>query len=456
MRSYEPERLFDGSGRLLSPLRELAPKGARRMGANPHANRGAIALDVPDTAAYAVPVLEHGRVLHESTRALGALLRDIYTRNPASFRLFCPDETNSNRLGAVFEVENRCFQGPTLAIDDHVSSEGRVMEVLSEHNCQGWLEGYVLTGRHGLFATYEAFALIVASMATQHAKWMEMNAHLPWRASVPSLNYLLTSTCWRNDNNGFSHQGPGFMDTVISKKGQVARVYLPPDANCLLSVADHCLRSTGYVNLIIIDKQPQLQWLDQASARQHCARGASIWSWAGTGEGEPDVVLACAGDTATLETLAAASWLRRNAPALRVRVVNVVDLMTLFSPREHPHGMPDDAFSDLFTRDGHVVFSFHGYPGAVHQLLHGRPIPQRFHVRGYKEEGSTTTPFDMVVLNETSRFHIAMDAIRRSRRTLEDAPQLEQRCLDVLARHREHVAAHFEDMPEIRDWTWDA
>jgi xylulose-5-phosphate/fructose-6-phosphate phosphoketolase len=457
MRSYEPERLFDESGRLASSLRDLSPRGSRRMGANPHANAGRLStvLDLPDFTTYAVPVPAAGSERHESTRALGTLLRDLYTRNPKTFRLFCPDETNSNRLGAVFDVENRCFEEPTIATDDHVSAEGRVMEVLSEHNCQGWLEGYVLTGRHGLFATYEAFALIVASMATQHAKWTEMTSCLPWRAPVPSLNYLLTSTCWRNDHNGFSHQGPGFMDTVISKKGTVARVYLPPDANCLLSVADHCLRSKSYVNLIIIDKQPQLQWLDMKSAREHCARGASIWEWAGNEEGEePDVVLACAGDTPTLETLAAASWLRKNAPGMRVRFVNVVDLMTLFSPREHPHGMVEDAFVRLFTRDVHVVFSFHGYPGAVHQLIHGRPNAQRFHVRGYKEEGTTTTPFDMVVLNETSRYHIAMDAIRRSRRPPKDAPALNEECLRMLALHHDYVAKNFEDMPEIRDWTW--
>jgi xylulose-5-phosphate/fructose-6-phosphate phosphoketolase len=458
MRSYEPEGLFDARGRLVEPLRSLAPSGARRMGANPHANGAGrdLPLDVPDFRAYAVTVPGHGRVLHESTRPFGAMLRDIYTRNPRTFRLFSPDETNSNRLGAVFEVENRCFQEPTIAIDDHVSAEGRVMEVLSEHNCQGWLEGYVLTGRHGVFATYEAFALIVASMATQHTKWLEMSARLPWRTPVPSLNYLLTSTCWRNDHNGFSHQGPGFMDTIVSKRGTVVRVYLPPDGNCLLSVADHCLRSKSYVNLIIIDKQPQLQWLDMDTAREHCARGASIWEWAGHEDnGEPDVVLACAGDTPTLETLAAASWLRKNAPTLRVRVVNVVDLMALFSPREHPHGMAPEAFERLFTRDAHVVFSFHGYPGGVHQLLHGRANSSRFHVRGYKEEGTTTTPFDMVVLNETSRFHIAMDAMRRSRRPLENVSALDDACLAALAEHRAYVDEHFEDMPAIRDWTWD-
>ncbi len=456
LRSYQPETLFDDRGRLAAHLRALPPTGARRMSANPHANGGGVhrPLAIPELASYAVAVPAPGAVHHESTRALGELLRDIYVANPTTFRLVCPDETNSNRLGAVFEVENRCFQEPAIDIDDHVSNQGRVMEVLSEHNCQGWLEGYVLTGRHGLFATYEAFALIVASMATQHAKWLEMTEHLAWRTPVPSLNYLLTSTCWRNDHNGFSHQGPGFMDTITSKKGNVARVYLPPDANCLLSVANHCLRSSCYVNLIIIDKQPELQWLDLAAAAEHCARGASIWQWASNDDGEPDVVLAAAGDVPTLEVLAAAAWLRTNAPALRVRVVNVVDLMKLFSPREHPHGMTDAAFVELFTESTHVVFSFHGYPGAVHQLVHARPEASRFHVRGYKEEGTTTTPFDMVVLNETSRYHIAMDAIRRSRRPLPDAQALTEACLAMLARHTAYIAEHMEDLPEIRDWTW--
>jgi xylulose-5-phosphate/fructose-6-phosphate phosphoketolase len=457
MRSYRPEQLFDATGRLAKQLRALAPTGARRMGANPHANgRGALtALDVPITAGYAIHVPRPGAIRHESTRPLGALLRDLYVKNPTRFRLVCPDETNSNRLGAVFDVETRCFQEPAIAIDDHVSAEGRVMEVLSEHNCQGWLEGYLLTGRHGLFATYEAFALIIASMATQHAKWLDMTSRLAWRAPVPSLNYLLTSTCWRNDHNGFSHQGPGFMDTITSKKGTVARVYLPPDANCLLSVASHCLHSHNYINLIIIDKQPQLQWLDGDAANAHCARGASIWAWAGTeDDGEPDVILACAGDVPTLETIAAAAWLRTHAPELRLRVVNVVDLMRLFSPREHPHGMTEEAFVALFTRETHVVFSFHGYAGGVHQLLHARPNAARFHVRGYKEEGTTTTPFDMVVLNETSRYHLAIDAIRRSRRALPNAQALTDACLEMLARHAAYLAEHLEDLPEIRDWTW--
>ena len=458
MRSYRPAELFDANGRLAGALRELPPRGPRRMSANPLANGGTCtALAMPATSAYAVAVPAPGTVRHESTRAMGELLRDIYTANPTSFRLFCPDETNSNRLGAVFEVDNRCFQETALATDDHVSADGRVMELLSEHNCEGWLEGYVLTGRHGVFATYEAFALVVASMTTQHAKWLDMTSKLPWRKPIPSLNILLTSTCWRNDHNGFSHQGPGFMDTITSKKGTVARVYLPPDANCLLSVADHCLRSQSYVNLIIIDKQPQLQWLDAAAANAHCAAGAGIWAWASTpGHDEPDVVLACAGDIPTLEIVAAAAWLRAHAPELRVRVVNVVDLMKLFSPREHPHGMSEEQFVAVFTRDVDVVLSFHGYPGAIHQLLHARPNAPRFHVRGYKEEGTTTTPFDMVVLNETSRYHLAMDAIRRSRRPLANAAALTAECQAMLAKHAAHVAEHFEDLPEIRDWTWPA
>jgi xylulose-5-phosphate/fructose-6-phosphate phosphoketolase len=458
MRSYHPEELFDERGRLLPALRALAPSGERRMSASPYANGGLNKpLELPDFRRYAVEVAGPGVTVHESTRAFGEMLRDTYTANPTRFRLVCPDETNSNRLGAVFEVENRCFQEPAIAIDDHVSSEGRVMEVLSEHNCEGWLEGYVLTGRHGVFATYEAFALIVASMTTQHAKWLEMSECLSWRAPVPSLNYLLTSTCWRNDHNGFSHQGPGFMDTLLSKKGTVTRIYLPPDANCLLSVADHCLRSTGYVNMMIIDKQPQLQWLEMEAAADHCKRGASVWEWAGTEQpGELDVILTCAGDIPTLETIAAASWLREHAPELKFRVVNVVDLMRLFSPREHPHGMPAAEFSELFTDDTHVVFSFHGYAGAVHQLIHARPHASRFHVRGYKEEGTTTTPFDMVVLNETSRFHIAMDAIRRSRRPVARRAELDQMCLAELAKHRAYIAEHFEDRPEIRDWKWQS
>jgi xylulose-5-phosphate/fructose-6-phosphate phosphoketolase len=457
MRSYRPEELFDGQGQLTERLRGLAPAGERRMGANPSANGGKVSrpLDRPDYRAYAVGVPAPGGERHESTRQLGLWLRDVYARNPDRFRLFCPDETNSNRLGAVFDRENRCLVERIEERDDHVATDGRVMEVLSEHNCEGWLEGYVLTGRHGLFATYEAFALIVASMVTQHAKWLEACLDLPWRAPVPSLNVLLTSTCWRNDHNGFSHQGPGFMDTILSKKGAIARIYLPPDANCLLSVADHALASQNYVNLIIIDKQPELQWLDMDAAQAHCARGASIWAWAGTaGVDAPEVVLACAGDVATLETLAAAAWLRERAPALKTRVVNVVDLMALFAPSEHPHGMSEDRFTELFTRDVDVVFAFHGYAGAAHQILHGRPNPTRFHVRGYREEGTTTTPFDMVVLNETSRFHLAAEVLKRARQPPADADLLIDECAAMLKRHRAYVREHLEDMPEIRDWAW--
>jgi xylulose-5-phosphate/fructose-6-phosphate phosphoketolase len=459
LRSYRPEELFDDKGRLAPGLSVLAPDGDKRMGKNPHANGGLLTkpLDLPDFAAFGVAVTTPGSERCESTARLGQLLREVYIKNPKTFRLFCPDETNSNRLGAVFEVEDRCLVGRTISTDDHVSPAGRVMEVLSEHNCEGWLEGYVLTGRHGLFATYEAFALIVASMTTQHAKWLETSVDLVWRAPVPSLNILLTSTCWRNDHNGFSHQGPGFMDTILSKKGRVARVYLPPDANCLLSVADHCLRSTDYVNLIVIDKQPQLQWLSLDAAKEHCARGASVWDWAGSGNADaPDIIMACAGDIATLETLAAVSWLKEKAPELAIRVVNVVDLMTLFPPDAHPHGMSEQRFEQLFSRETDVIFAFHGYPGAVHQLIHGRPKPGRFHVRGYREEGSTTTPFDMVVLNKTSRYHLASEALKRSRRQLGRVSALVAECGAIIAQHSTYVREHFEDMPEIQNWAWSA
>jgi xylulose-5-phosphate/fructose-6-phosphate phosphoketolase len=457
MKSYRADELFDSEGKLIARLQAFSAKGTRRMGANPNANGGkSLALAIPKIDGYQVQVEAPGKVHHESTRALGELLRDVYAKNPTTFRLFCPDETNSNRLGAVFEVENRCSAAAVNAADDHVTHSGRVMEVLSEHNCEGWLEGYLLTGRHGLFATYEAFALVVASMTTQHAKWLEMCGALPWRTPIPSLNILLTSTCWRNDHNGFSHQGPGFMDTIVSKKGTVARVYLPPDANCLLSVSEHCLSSHNYVNLIIIDKQPELQWLNLEQARAHCALGASTWEWASNcGSEDPDIVLACAGDTATLETIAAAAFLREHTPDLRVRVVNVVDLMTLFSPSEHPHGMSEERFAALFTESTDVIFAFHGYPGAVHPLLHGRPNAHRFHVRGYQEEGTTTTPFDMVVKNHTSRFHLALEALKRAPRRPCDAKRAEQICEKMLERHRAYVLEHFEDMPEVRDFSWN-
>jgi xylulose-5-phosphate/fructose-6-phosphate phosphoketolase len=414
-------------------------------------------LDLPDFTDYAMPVPKPGAELHESTRRLGEFLRDVFTRNrdTANFRLTCPDETNSNRLGAVFDVENRMLVEPIIGIDDHVAHDGRVMEILSEHNCQGWLEGYLLTGRHGLFASYEAFAMVSASMTVQHAKWLEAARDLTWRAPISSLNVLLTSTCWRNDHNGFSHQGPGLIDTVLSKKGTVARIYLPPDANCLLSVADHCLRSRDYVNLIVIDKQPQLQWLDMDTARQHAARGASVWDWAGNEHrGEPDVVLGAAGDIMTMETLAAAELLRQYVPQLEFRVVNVLDLMALFPKDRHPHGMDEGGFVDLFTADTDVVFAFHGYPSAVHHLIHGRPDPGRFHVRGYEEEGTTTTPFDMVVRNHVRRYDLCIEALRRARRAPVGGETLVEYCEDMLRRHHAYVVEHLEDMPEVRDWRW--
>ena len=459
MKSYRPEELFDDRGRLVPALAALAPRGVRRLGSSPHANGGRLLvdLDLPDFTEYAIPVARPGAERRDSTRQLGRMMRDMFMRNARlrNFRLFCPDETNSNRLGDVFEVENRCSMDRVLPTDDHVSSDGRVMEVLSEHNCQGWLEGYLLTGRHGLFATYEAFAMVSASMTVQHAKWLQESIKLAWREPIASLNILLTSTCWRNDHNGFSHQGPGLMDVVLSKKGTVSRIYLPPDANCLLSVADHCLRSRNYVNLIVIDKQPQLQWLDMPKAREHCARGASIWRWASSDEGgEPDVVLAAAGDSATLEVVAAAWWLRRHAPEMKVRVVNVVDLMTLFPPAVHPHGIDETSFDELFTRGTDVVFAFHGYQRAIHEIVHGRPDVDRFHVRGFNEEGTTTTPFDMVVKNGMSRYHLCIEAIRRAPRMAGRAAELTERCTAMLRRHETHIREHLEDLPEVRDWTW--
>jgi xylulose-5-phosphate/fructose-6-phosphate phosphoketolase len=459
MRGYEHESLFDDSGTLVADLAALAPRGDRRMGASPHANGGKLLqpLDVPDFRDYAVAVPTPATVSCESTRQLGEMLRDVFVRNAAArnFRLFSPDETNSNRLSSVFDVENRCSLGRRLSIDDHIAADGRVMEVLSEHLCEGWLEGYLLTGRHGMFATYESFAMVSASMTVQHSKWLAEGLNLPWRAPVASLNVLLPSTCWRNDHNGFSHQGPGLIDVMLTKRAAVTRIYLPPDANSLLTVADHCLRSRNYVNLIVIDKQPQLQWLSMDDACEHATRGASTWEWASNTDGhEPDVVLACAGDTPTLETVAAAWLLRRLAPEIRVRVMNVVDLMALFSPSIHPHGMTDERFVELFTRDKPVVFAFHGYQFAVHQLVHRRPHPGRFHVRGFNEQGTTTTPFDMVVLNGMSRYHLAILAIRFARlpqaRVTELTATLNQLILDASGYAREH----FEDAPEIRDWQW--
>ena len=459
MRSYRPEELFDEHGRPVPEVLSASPAGDLRLSATPHANGGVLTrdLDLPDFRAYAVDVPQPARVRMESTRRLGEMLRDVYAANPDRFRLFCPDETNSNRLGAVFEVSDRAFMEATTPDDVAISGSGRVMEVLSEHSCHGWLEGYTLTGRHGLFATYEAFAMVSASQTIQHGKWLQEATRLPWRAPVPSLNVLLTSTAWRNDHNGFSHQGPGLLQNVIVQRGDVSRVYLPPDANCLLSVADHCLRSRSYINVIVIDKQPQLQWLTMDEAEQHCAQGVGTWHWAGTEDdtADPDVVLACAGDVVTMETVAAAQILRDRLPGMRVRVVNVVDLMTLPRRRDHPHGMSDTLFRELFTDTVDVVFAFHGYPGAVHQLVHGRPDADRFHVRGFVEEGTTTTPFDMVVKNRASRFHLVMDAINNARRTPRGATELMAWCEARLAEHRAHVIEHLDDLPEITGWVLD-
>ena len=456
MRSYRPEELFDEQGRFRAEYAALAPEGDRRMGSNPHANGGklTVPLNLPDFTAYQVRFEQRARDRVGSTAILGEYLREIYRDNPDNFRLFCPDETNSNRLGAVFDVSDRCLMSEIIPIDEHVSHDGRVMEVLSEHCCHGWLEGYTLTGRHGLFATYEAFAMIVDSMAMQHAKWLEHAKRVPWRVDVPSLNYLLTSTCWRNDHNGFSHQGPGFIDTIIHRKAAVARVYLPPDANCLLSVTDHCFRSCNYLNLIVIDKQPQLQWLTMDEANAHCAKGAGVWDMYSNQPGEPDIVLACAGDIATQETIAAAWMLRRHMPDLKVRVVNVVDLMRLCPADRHPHGMSDHDFVDIFTATTPVVFAFHGYPGVIHDLLHGRDAHERFHVRGYIEEGTTTTPFDMVVLNKMSRLHLCQDALRYVPGVLGEGAELVGRCTGLLAEHEAYIREHFDDLPVIKDWLW--
>jgi xylulose-5-phosphate/fructose-6-phosphate phosphoketolase len=459
LRSYRPDELFDANGKLVHGVAELAPTGDRRISANPHANGGKLLreLDIPDFRDYAVDFALPATEKHESTRQFGKLMRDMYVRNKeaANFRLFCPDETNSNRLGNVFEVENRCFVGRTLDIDEHLSPDGRVMEVLSEHLCEGWLEGYLLTGRHGVFATYEAFAMVSASMTVQHAKWLQEAQHLSWRAPTASLNILLTSTCWRNDHNGFSHQGPGLIDVVLSKRGSVSRIYLPPDANCLLSMANHCLRSRDYVNLIVIDKQPQLQYFTIDEAIEHCARGASALPHFSTNEGrDPDVVLGCAGDIPMLETVAAAWWLRRIVPDLNVRVVNVVDLMHLFPIRYHPHGASTEEFVELFTADKPVIFAFHGYQRAIHEIVHGHPDVDRIHVRGFNEQGTTTTPFQMVVLNSMSRYHLAAEAIRRVPRLADRAADLVAQCEERIAESIAYAHDHLEDEPEVRDWVW--
>ena len=457
MRSYRPEELFDDHGAPTALVQSINPDGNLRMSGSPHANGGLLAvdLDLPDFRDYAVPVKAPAQSRLESTRKLGELMRDIYTRNPDRFRLFSPDETNSNRLGAVFEVSDRAFAERVIEGDVAISRNGRVMEVLSEHACHGWLEGYTLTGRHGWFATYEAFAMVSASQTVQHAKWLQEAHHLEWRAPVPSLNILLTSTAWRQDHNGFSHQGPGLIQNVITHRGTISRVYLPPDANTLLSVADRCMRSRSCVNLVVIDKQPQLQWLTMDEAVEHCTRGAGVWPWAGTEDGrsDPDIVLACAGDVVTMETVAAAQILRERLPHFATRVVNVVNLMALPRRAVHPHGMDETLFRELFTDHVDVLFAFHGYPGAIHQLVHGRPDPDRFHVRGFIEEGTTTTPFDMVVRNRASRYHLVIDALERARRTPAGASELKAWCEQQLLRHEHYVVEHLQDMPEVRDWS---
>ncbi|MEO7963106.1 MAG: phosphoketolase family protein, partial [Gemmatimonadaceae bacterium] len=461
MRSYKPDELFDANGALIAELAALAPTGHRRMGANPHANGGLLLRDLkmPDFRNYAVSVPKPGTVVAEATRVMGKLLRDVITLNREghNFRVVGPDETASNRLTALFEVTDRVSTAEILKTDDHIAPDGRVMEVLSEHLCQGWLEGYLLTGRHGLFSCYEAFVHIVDSMFNQHAKWLAVSRDIPWRRPIASLNYLLTSHVWRQDHNGFTHQDPGFIDLVVNKKADTVRVYLPPDANTLLSVTDHCLRSRHYVNVIIAGKQPELQWLDMDAAITHCAAGLGIWKWASNDEGyDPDVVMACAGDVPTLETLAAVDILRPHVPELKIRVINVVDLMTLQSQTEHPHGLSDEAFDALFTRNKPIIFAFHGYPTLIHRLTYRRTNHRNLHMRGYKEEGTTTTPFDMTVLNDLDRFHLAGDVIDRVPGVASRAASSKQYLRDKLVEHSTYICKHGDDMPEIRDWTWGA
>ena len=459
MKSYKVEELLDEKGKLLPELAELAPKGTRRMGANPHANGGLLLKDLlmPDFHAYAVSVTKPGIELAEATRVLGTFLRDVMKLNADSknFRVFGPDETASNRLDALYEATDKVFMEPLLATDEHLSTNGRVMEMLSEHMCQGWLEGYLLTGRHGFFSCYEAFIHIIDAMFNQHAKWLKVSRGIPWRRPIASLNYLLTSHVWRQDHNGFSHQDPGFIDHVVNKKAGIVRVYLPPDANTLLSVADHCLRSRNYVNLIVAGKQPALQWLDMESAIEHCTNGAGMWEWASTDAGsDPDVVMACAGDIPTLETLAAVDLLRQHFPDIKIRVINVVDLMCLEPPGEHPHGLSDPEFDSLFTTDKPVIFAYHGYPSLIHRLTYRRANHDNVHVHGYKEEGTTTTPFDMTVLNHLDRFHLAGDVVNRVPRLREVGAHFEQFVRNKLVEHKQYICEHGDDMPEIRDWKW--
>jgi len=460
MKSYRPEDLFDEKGRLQQELAELAPRGERRMGANPHANGGILLRDLkmPDFRDYALAVPRPGSVTGESTRILGAFLRDIMKLNwdERNFRVFGPDETASNRLTHLFDITDRTSTAEILKSDDHVSPDGRVMEVLSEHLCQGWLEGYLLTGRHGLFSCYEAFIHIVDSMFNQHAKWLKVSRQIPWRRPIASLNYLLTSHVWRQDHNGFSHQDPGFIDAVVNKKADIIRVYLPPDANTLLSVIDHCLRSRHYVNVIVAGKQPELQWLEMSAAIKHCTAGLGIWEWASNDAGgDPDVVMACAGDVPTLETLAAVKMLRHEFPDLKIRVINVVDLMTLQPRSEHPHGLSDKEFDVLFTQNKPIIFAYHGYPWLIHRLTYRRTNHPNLHVRGYKEEGTTTTPFDMVVLNEVDRFHLACDVVDRVPGLGSKAAYFKQFIRDRLLDHKDYIRRHGIDLPEILNWRWD-
>jgi xylulose-5-phosphate/fructose-6-phosphate phosphoketolase len=461
LRSYKPEELFDEAGRLLPELAELAPRGDRRMGANPHANGGLLLqpLHLPDFADYAVAVPAPGAVLASDTGTVGKFLRDVVVRNssPRSFRIFGPDETLSNKLGSVFEATNRQWDAETADHDEFLAPAGSVVEMLSEHQCEGWLEGYLLTGRHGLFNSYEAFIHLVDSMFNQHAKWLKTTLEIPWRRNIASLNYLLTSTVWRQDHNGFTHQDPGFMDHVVNKKASIVRVYLPPDANCLLSVMDHCLRSRHYVNVIVAAKHPAPQWLSMDAAIKHCTQGIGIWPWASSDAGqEPDAVMACCGDVPTLETLAAVSILREHLPELKIRVVNVVDLLRLQRSTEHPHGLSDADYDALFTRDKPVIFAFHGYPWLVHRLTYNRPNNTHLHVRGYKEEGTITTAFDMTVLNELDRFHLVMDVLDRVPQLGNRGAHLKQLLKDKLVAHKQYIYRYGQDMPEIQDWQWAA
>lgn len=460
MKSYKPEELFDKKGKLFPEIAALAPKGTRRMGDNPHANGGLLLRDLkmPNFRDYAIEVLRPGQVMGESTRTVGMFLRDVMKLNldAANFRVMGPDEIESNRLGNLFEVTNRTWMESTIPEDVHLSPDGRVMEILSEHTCQGWLEGYLLTGRHGLFTSYEAFIHIVDSMFNQHAKWLKVTrSHIPWRRPIASLNYLLSSYVWRQDHNGFSHQDPGFIDHVVNKKADIIRVYFPPDANTLLSVTDHCLRSRNYVNVIVAGKQPQPQWLDMDQAIKHCIEGISIWEWASNDNGsEPDVVIACCGDIPTMETLAAVDILRKHVPDLKIRVINVVDLMTLQHKEEHPHGLSDKDFDALFTTDKPIIFAYHGYPWLIHRLTYRRKNHENLHVRGYKEEGTTTTPFDILVMNDLDRFHLVSDVIDRVPKLGQRAAYTKQAVHEKLIEHKAYITEYGEDMPEIKEWKW--